>query len=246
MAVGDCVEEDVRMLWFSTMIVWKRIYSVIGPMTVSIQLSGMVLANLCSLSNRVFDVYIQGKKVLENFNIMEAAGGARIGIYRDFNAIFDMKTSMLEIHLYCSLSKRVFDVYIQGKKVLENFNIMEAAGGARIGVYRDFNAMVDMKTSMLEIHLYWWNVNTSNRGTCNSFTHLHHTKLELMAGREEQRLNLDWATRRKFCIGIAKGLTYLHEESALKIVHRDIKVTIVLLDTDFNAKISDFGLAKNL
>ncbi|KAM7498587.1 hypothetical protein LguiA_023001 [Lonicera macranthoides] len=63
-------------------------------------------------------------------------------------------------------------------------------------------------------------------------------------GREEQKLNLDWPTRKKICIGIAKGLAYLHEESRLKIVHRDIKATNVLLDKDLNAKISDFGLAK--
>ncbi|KAL0289553.1 UNVERIFIED_CONTAM: putative LRR receptor-like serine/threonine-protein kinase [Sesamum calycinum] len=63
-------------------------------------------------------------------------------------------------------------------------------------------------------------------------------------GREEQRLNLDWQTRQKICIGIARGLAYLHEESRLKIVHRDIKATNVLLDKDLNAKISDFGLAK--
>lgn len=48
----------------------------------------------------------------------------------------------------------------------------------------------------------------------------------------------------KICLGIAKGLAYLHEESTLKIVHRDIKATNVLLDKDLNAKISDFGLAK--
>ncbi|KAL3646230.1 hypothetical protein CASFOL_011410 [Castilleja foliolosa] len=63
-------------------------------------------------------------------------------------------------------------------------------------------------------------------------------------GREEQRLNLDWSTRKKICLGIAKGLAYLHEESRLKIVHRDIKAANVLLDKDLNAKISDFGLAK--
>jgi serine/threonine protein kinase len=55
---------------------------------------------------------------------------------------------------------------------------------------------------------------------------------------------LDWKTRQKICVGIAKGLAFLHEESRLKIVHRDIKVTNVLLDKDLNPKISDFGLAK--
>ncbi|XP_058100926.1 probable LRR receptor-like serine/threonine-protein kinase At1g53430 isoform X1 [Magnolia sinica] len=63
-------------------------------------------------------------------------------------------------------------------------------------------------------------------------------------GREDQRLKLDWPTRRKICLGIARGLAYLHEESRLKIVHRDIKGTNVLLDRNLNAKISDFGLAK--
>ncbi|KAJ6830411.1 putative LRR receptor-like serine/threonine-protein kinase isoform X1 [Iris pallida] len=63
-------------------------------------------------------------------------------------------------------------------------------------------------------------------------------------GPERSRLKLDWETRCKICLGIARGLAYLHEESRLKIVHRDIKATNVLLDKDLNAKISDFGLAR--
>lgn len=58
------------------------------------------------------------------------------------------------------------------------------------------------------------------------------------------QLNLDWPTRQKICVGIARGLAYLHEESRLKIVHRDIKATNVLLDKNLDPKISDFGLAK--
>ncbi|KAL0407454.1 UNVERIFIED_CONTAM: putative LRR receptor-like serine/threonine-protein kinase RFK1 [Sesamum latifolium] len=60
----------------------------------------------------------------------------------------------------------------------------------------------------------------------------------------KSQLILDWPTRYKICIGIARGLAFLHEESRLKIVHRDIKATNVLLDKDLNPKISDFGLAR--
>ncbi|KAK7389373.1 hypothetical protein VNO78_24339 [Psophocarpus tetragonolobus] len=63
-------------------------------------------------------------------------------------------------------------------------------------------------------------------------------------GPEEHQIKLNWPTRCKICIGIAKGLAYLHEESRLKIVHRDIKGPNVLLDKNLNPKISDFGLAK--
>ncbi|XP_039686619.1 probable leucine-rich repeat receptor-like serine/threonine-protein kinase At3g14840 isoform X2 [Medicago truncatula] len=63
-------------------------------------------------------------------------------------------------------------------------------------------------------------------------------------GPEEHQIKLDWSRRQKICVGIAKGLAYLHEESRLKVVHRDIKATNVLLDTNLDPKISDFGLAK--
>ncbi|KAK4589546.1 hypothetical protein RGQ29_020210 [Quercus rubra] len=63
-------------------------------------------------------------------------------------------------------------------------------------------------------------------------------------GPADGRLKLDWPTRQKICVGIARGLGFLHEESTIKIVHRDIKSTNVLLDQDLNPKISDFGLAK--
>jgi serine/threonine protein kinase len=67
----------------------------------------------------------------------------------------------------------------------------------------------------------------------------------IISGKEAKfRMKLDWPTRQKICLGVAKGLMYLHEESIIKIVHRDIKTSNVLLDKELNAKISDFGLAK--
>ncbi|KAF7848879.1 hypothetical protein BT93_L1474 [Corymbia citriodora subsp. variegata] len=57
-------------------------------------------------------------------------------------------------------------------------------------------------------------------------------------------LLIDWGTRYDICLGIARGLAYLHEESRVKIVHRDVKASNILLDATLNPKISDFGLAK--
>ncbi|XP_031261769.1 G-type lectin S-receptor-like serine/threonine-protein kinase SD2-5 isoform X2 [Pistacia vera] len=55
---------------------------------------------------------------------------------------------------------------------------------------------------------------------------------------------LSWDTRFNIALGTAKGLAYLHEECEAKIVHCDIKPENVLLDDNFNARVSDFGLAK--
>ncbi|KAG2677674.1 hypothetical protein I3760_12G108400 [Carya illinoinensis] len=297
-----------------------------------------------SLGRRIFDVYIQGKRVLKDFDIVKAAGGVRKPYIQSFNVVV-RTNSTLEIRFYwagkgttdiptkgeygplisaitvdsddepSSLPRgAVVGIIIAGVFVIILFIVAilwwKGCLGERSSAIEHDLRGLDLKTgtftlrqiktatnsfdvankigeggfgsvykgllsdgTMMAVKQLSSKSNQGNReflneiGMISALQHPHLVKLygccvegnqlllvyeymeknslaRALFGPEDYQLQLDWPIRHRICVGIARGLAYLHEESRLKIVHRDIKATNVLLDKNFNPKISDFGLAK--
>ncbi|PWA57922.1 putative leucine-rich repeat receptor-like serine/threonine-protein kinase [Artemisia annua] len=198
-----------------------------GNYTVTLHFAEIVFRDNKSyqdLGRRVFDVYVQ------NFDIKNEAGGVDKEIVKTIkNVTVTNKTLEIRLQYAGKGSTAVPQRGLYGPLISAVSLESHPKPYGRKKIYISVASVAAVLCLILIVLGIAW-----QRGYIG----------DRLSREKGPRMEINWATRKKICIGIAKGLAYLHEESVLKMVHRDIKATNVLLDSDLTPKISDFGLAK--
>ncbi|CAL9056606.1 unnamed protein product [Musa banksii] len=109
-----------------------------------------------------------------------------------------------------------------------------------------FWSTIILRTTALHTHFLVTSNTMPDKSSLNATNHHSASCCLFSSGGGHSNIQFSWETRSRICIGVARGLAFLHEEVRPRIVHRDIKASNVLLDSHLTPKISDFGLAKLL
>ncbi|RVW15719.1 putative LRR receptor-like serine/threonine-protein kinase [Vitis vinifera] len=212
-----------------------------------------------SLGMRVFDVYIQilsptvpntapnGKKNRTGLMVVLAVGVGFVCILSVFAVYYFVLRrkkpyeSQDEVLLGMDARPYTFS-YAELRNATEDFSPSNKLGEGGFGpVYK--GTLSDGRVVAVKHYLYHPSKERIRVNRSLVYEYLENKSLD-QALFGNGSLDLDWPTRYDICLGVARGLAYLHEESRVRIVHRDVKASNILLDYYLNPKISDFGLAK--
>ncbi|KAK1303964.1 LRR receptor-like serine/threonine-protein kinase ERL2 [Acorus calamus] len=123
--------------------------------------------------------------------------------------------------------KRLYDQYPHNLRVFENE--LETIGSIR-------------HRNLVSLHGY----SLSPLGNLLFYEYMENGSLWDLLHGPSTKVKLDWDTRLRIAVGAAQGLAYLHHDCNPRIIHRDVKSSNILLDENFEAHISDFGIAKSI